>query len=171
MKTENVSTLRIHKLSKEQFLREQSNEALVPGEIYLTPDDGADNLVEIIDWESATHAQVLAAVNAGKAVLLRNANNNVTYYLDRVDDGTARFFRIVQNKIWLYILDSDGMSYTETYVVETTGNKVSAISDESSDDNYPSAKAVYDFVTQYVDDLIGDVESAVAAINTILGGV
>lgn len=43
MKTENLSTLKIHKLSQEQYDREYKAENLDPNAIYLTPDDGSSN--------------------------------------------------------------------------------------------------------------------------------
>ena len=44
---------------------------------------------------------------------------------------------------------------------EDTSNKVTSISDSSTDTQYPSAKAVYD--------LVGDVNTAITAINNIIG--
>ena len=42
MKTENVSTLKIHKLSKTQYERELANGTLDENALYLTPDEEVD---------------------------------------------------------------------------------------------------------------------------------
>lgn len=42
MKTENLSTLTIHKLSQEQYDREKAAGRLDANAIYLTPDEGGD---------------------------------------------------------------------------------------------------------------------------------
>lgn len=42
LKTENLSTLKIHKLSQVQYERERDAGRLDPDALYLTPDDGTD---------------------------------------------------------------------------------------------------------------------------------
>lgn len=45
---------------------------------------------------------------------------------------------------------------------ETTAHKVTTLTSSATDDQYPSAKAVYD--------MIGDVDTAIAALNAMIGG-
>lgn len=59
---ENVSTLKIHKLTQEQYDRELAAGNLDENALYLTPDDGGDNvlgdeiteeeIIEMFDQES-----------------------------------------------------------------------------------------------------------------------
>lgn len=194
MKTENVSTLRIHKLSHEQFLREQSAEALVPGELYLTPDedtakislpinennevdngttgdfavsDGAggviwlnptelstDSRVFVATYDETTYEEVKAAYDSGKIVIVVY-DNNLFFLTDAATliDGFSfvclmagtRLSRVFIKKIVL----QKGIGWSGNFnksSLEYTSNMTQVIDENSENIQYPSAKAVYDFV-------------------------
>lgn len=54
MKTENLSTLKIHKISQEQYNREYEAGRIDPTAIYLTPENGSDSNCNVdlagYDW-------------------------------------------------------------------------------------------------------------------------
>ena len=58
------------------------------------------------------------------------------------------------------ISDQNGNNIANTYVSKSS--KVTSITSSATDEQYPSAKAVYD--------MIGDVDTAIAALNAMIGG-
>ncbi len=83
-------------------------------------------------------------------------------------DGVSIVRAMINNSGRLFLTLSSGASIDCGLVVqdisgkEDTSNKVTSLSANSTDAQYPSAKCVYD--------LIGDVSTAISAINTIIGG-
>ena len=57
MITENLSTLKIHKLTQEQYNRELANGNLDDSALYLTPDEANDKIV-LIDTETGAPYQL-----------------------------------------------------------------------------------------------------------------
>ena len=73
MKTENLQTLKIHKLSKEQYNRELEAGRIVPNEFYLVEDEEIDfaslNLITVDDIDAICGTQIQVA----------NEENEVTF--------------------------------------------------------------------------------------------
>ena len=74
MNTENLKTLKIHKLSQEQYDRELEAGRLDPNALYLTPDDGVDmsdyaTLDQLAEKEAAIYRQTEAPEDAPEGAL------------------------------------------------------------------------------------------------------
>ena len=80
MITENVSTLKIHKLSKEQYDREVANGRLENNAIYITPDDGAElTVADISDLTAtATELNYVDGVTSNIQTQLNNKQAKIT---------------------------------------------------------------------------------------------
>ena len=82
MKTENLSTLTIHKISQEQFDREKAAGRIDENAIYLTPDEDSGGSVvpdeEFFNW--LVEAKIIEpAVSASGKIY--TTNNNEIYIL------------------------------------------------------------------------------------------
>lgn len=67
MKTENVSALKIHKMSQEQFDREFENGNISDVEMYLTPD--VDKVGDLSNLRTNAKTSVVDAINELFALL------------------------------------------------------------------------------------------------------
>jgi hypothetical protein len=67
MKTENVSALKIHKMSQEQFDREFENGNVSDNEMYLTPD--VDKVGDLSNLRTNAKTSVVDAINELFALL------------------------------------------------------------------------------------------------------
>lgn len=61
MKTENVSTLKIHKLTQEQYNREFENGTLEETSMYLTPE--IEKIGELSDLKTNAKGSIVDAIN------------------------------------------------------------------------------------------------------------
>ena len=103
MKTENLSTLKIHKMSQAQYDREKAAGRIDENAIYLTPDEGAD----LSGY--ATVEQLNAKADA-------NHNHNDIYYTEtEIDTKLASKSDATHNH--------DDRYYTETEINNKLDNK------------------------------------------------
>lgn len=92
----------------------------------------------------------------GSQIYVFNYKSSISYVFIREtnasDEGGHTWLSV--EKIW--VTSTDGWHYG-TYNAELTSNRVTSLSDESTDYQYPSAKCVYD--------IIGNIEDALAALR------
>ena len=92
-----------------------------------------------------------------------------------IDETMCDFAGIKTNsKIYIQIMDDDGLAIIHINALESTGNKVSEITNEVSDVKYPSALAVKNYVDDRLSGQSAEVEEAIDRIiaiqNTLIGG-
>jgi hypothetical protein len=125
--------------------------------------------VFVAEYGVTTYQEVLDAYNTGKLILCTYSDDVIqyksTYIMTLSDvphttlDDTPFFeFRSGLCTIWYdgvvganktrfigtRLSNSNGWGNVTTYIVEQTSNKVTSISSSSTDEEYPSAKCVYD---------------------------
>ena len=112
MITENLSTLKIHKLTQEQYDRELAAGRIDESALYLTPEEEDSNIF-IATKDVTTFAEIQEAVNAGKYVVLNAAYGYWPLF------GCTNYsaeFRTFYNNNYLYkvcSVSSDGWSDIE----------------------------------------------------------
>lgn len=102
-------------------------------------------------FDVTTSAEIEAAYQAGKTITMNN--NGVLYYLrERANSQlfiftTAPFFLDIFQEINIYTATCNNNSWSmATTKAEAVSNKVTTIDASSTNKQYPSAKAVYDYV-------------------------
>ena len=95
-------------------------------------------------YGETTFEEIKAAYDSGKVV--HCDYNSLCYVLSRITANGAYFAAV--NAPYAYRMDCTSSSLWTNRVIEleVTSNKVTSLSDKSTDTQYPSAKAVYDFV-------------------------
>jgi hypothetical protein len=99
-----------------------------------------------------TYEEVLEAYNAGKVV--HCDHENVCYVMSSISTSHIFFTIINANNSSRIYVRANSTWGKESTALEQTTNKVKTISAESTDTQYPSAKAVYDFVNNTLGTLI-----------------
>ena len=100
-------------------------------------------------YNSTDYATALAAFNSGKVVLTRQDDDiYIGFYLT---GNSIRFESIVGGRQKVLVLDSNGWASGGTVTFQNVASKVTSLSASSTDSQYPSAKAVYDFVKALAD--------------------
>lgn len=89
MITENISTLKIHKLTEKQFNREKEAGNLDTNAIYLTPDEGV--------YADQTYSPTSSNAQSGKAVA--EAIEDAAFYLAIKAENDERYFQITDDGI------------------------------------------------------------------------
>ena len=96
-------------------------------------------------YGETTYDEIVNAKNEGKWVTCNRGE--ITYHLALLSNTSAWFSTVDGEKIErLWCLASSGAWFSATYRLEETRNRTTSLSSESTDAQYPSAKAVYDFV-------------------------
>lgn len=94
MNTENLSTLKIHKLTQAQYDRELTAGNIDENALYLTPDEEIDldsiDKVFIATYGTTTYAEVSEAHAAGKLVFAINPDG-IVFRLVSINGAVARF--------------------------------------------------------------------------------
>ena len=147
MQTKNVSTLKIHTLTKEQYERELANGNIQENELYLTPDDGSSEalgeLEQRVDDLSSAVAYVDLNDNESAEDLemdyIHDKMDNIIEQLAQKEQLSPEF---AESKEWLdnngdtsklYVLP-DGYIYAHTAIM-TGGwtNQIPLSTDENGD--------------------------------------
>lgn len=95
-------------------------------------------------FNTTTYNEIIEAENQGKWVICEYENS--IYHLSTIKDGAAWFGTAdgdTSKRLWC---NSTNKWYRANYTLELISNKTKTISEASTDTQYPSAKAVYDFV-------------------------
>lgn len=99
MITENLSTLKIHKLTQAQYEREVANGTIDENALYLTPDEEVDlsayaTIEQLNGKANSTHTHTIANITNLQSTLDGKANSSHTHdeYMDSIDPtGTGSF--------------------------------------------------------------------------------
>lgn len=115
---------------------------------------GESSVFEAVFGET-THAEVLSAFKEGKHCLC--VRNSLIHNLVYVNETGDLLFTCV-NQVYAYTitLKVDNAWYNTIYTIEKNSNKVKTISESSTDTQYPSAKAVYDFVQNSITNVLNE---------------
>ena len=129
--------------NKQNALVSGSNIKTVNGNSIL----GSGNLdvkdIFIAEYDVTTLAQVLAAIEAGKMVFVDYGG--VFYVLTDYNANAALFFRFADDtELNIVKVSSGGWDDVLSFFPENSANKVESLSAQSTNDQYPSAKCVYD---------------------------
>ena len=115
--------------------------------------------VFVAEYGVTSYAGVYNAYNAGKAVFV--SYNNGLFPLIKIDTSlkVAYFSNVIYLSnsnsvenifIVIHFVQGSWVWDVTTYIVEQTSNKVTSLSSSSTDEEYPSAKCVYDELTDVV---------------------
>lgn len=125
-------------------LTELSAEVSVLSERIDNLPSGESSVFEAVYGET-TYDEVVEAKNAGKFVIC--IKDRLTYHLSYVSEDLAYFTTIRGNVSYATYINKATNKWTDAlYSLEQLSNKVTSLSSASTDTQYPSAKAVYDFV-------------------------
>ena len=113
--------------------------------------EGGSCVFEAI-YGTTTYAEIVEAYNAKKHVLC--IWNDRVYNLSAVTDTLVNFSCVKDSVIYIASCKTDNVWGYLQYNVEFIRNKVYSINEASTDSQYPSAKAVYDFVNNTLGTLI-----------------
>lgn len=138
MITENLSTLKIHKLTKAQYDRESAAGTLDPTALYLTPDESAD-LSEYITKEELLEPVMETVTQTYTWDGDYNTSSSINGYLKVSDNLPNR--DTIEGSSFIYSYWNTGTTYTD---VSTTFVKVSEGAYKNADNIYPPVLAVYD---------------------------
>lgn len=123
---------------------------LIPGKnITIGPDNtisavGGD--IYIVDYAHPNWQEAKAALQAGKALLMKDSNDFVYFCTDRDEDyDNIQFLGVSGNYILRKILGKDNTWESRTETIEHATNKKQTLSPTNRDD-YPSSKAVADYI-------------------------
>ncbi len=112
---------------------------------------GGGNFEAIYDVTTA--AEIEEAYQAGMTITMNN--NGVIFYLrERINENmfvftTAPYYVDIFKEIYIYTATVDGITWSSALTkAEPTSNKVTTIDENSTNKQYPSAKAVFDFVNE-----------------------
>lgn len=106
---------------------------------------GGSSVFEAV-YNTTTYEEIVAAYNAGKWVVCAYENRN--YHLSSIESSNAFFATAEANtnhRVWV---NTSNKWYKASYVMLTTGDKVTTIDESSVDTKVPSAKAVYNAIQQ-----------------------
>ena len=112
---------------------------------------GADEILRV-EYGVTTFQEIYDAYYEGKYIVFEYANN--VFHINRVT-ATDIYFVSINGTIGYRVgVGTQNNWYQGVYQNEQSTNKVTSLSDKSTDSQYPSAKAVYDFVNNTLGTLI-----------------
>jgi hypothetical protein len=159
LKTENLKALKIHRLTEEQLQREKEAGRLDGTALYLTPAKDTSPIVVFEGLRQTSPAaftapftieQIKAEMDAKKIVLLLDAHGRY-YQAVPSDGGSVQFYDVLagaKDYDIAYHIDATG---TWSRYTEQPRRSVTEIGSSSDDNKVPTAKAVYDFVTEAIE--------------------
>lgn len=103
-------------------------------------------------YDTTTYEEIKAAYDSGKVV--HCDYQNICYVMSSVAVSHIFFSIINANNSNRIYVRRDSSWGQETTVLELTSNKTKTINESSTDTQYPSAKAVYDFVSNTLGTII-----------------
>ena len=108
----------------------------------------------LTEAQKAYNKETIELYKEGKAIVYVAGPDDQKYISTQlnIESGFPIIFFNVLNVIYMYMLDENGevVDGGEFIKFEDANNKVTTISSASTNTQYPSAKAVYDFVMQYI---------------------
>lgn len=104
----------------------------------------AEDEILVVEYGKTTFQEVHDAYYAGKYIIFEFANN--VFHINRVTASDIYFISVNGTIVYRIGLNSSNNWYQNTIQNEQSTNKVTTLSESSTDTQYPSAKAVYDFV-------------------------
>lgn len=137
-----------------------------------TPNEQIDKINEIIDninssggdvfvatYGTTTLSEATTAYNEGKTLFAKNTSGYIARMI--IGDNSGFTFEILNSMagtgttitrplMGIWTLNSSGWSSASAYL-EVTGNKVTSLSSSSTDTQYPSAKCVYNSLSNKID--------------------
>ena len=139
------------------------------------------NEIFIAEYGTTTFAEVLAAVQSNKKVLLEetetiNAVDSLKHYAELslqaiiTTPSEFRFSSVYGTFARTYVLTFNNAWSVSSHTNEQIGNKVTSISSTSTDTQYPSAKCVYNNLLTKADTTLSNVSSidSNSAVQTAL---
>ena len=112
---------------------------------------GAQEILKV-EYGKTTFQEIKDAFVAGKYIVFEYANN--VFHINRVTDTEIYFVSINCTLGYRVGLNNKNNWYQNVYQNEQSTNKVTSLSSSSTDTQYPSAKAVYDFVNNTLGTII-----------------
>ena len=97
-------------------------------------------------YGTTTYDEIIEAYNAKKHIIVWRKNR--IYNLSYADSTSITFSALASSTVNRVTCKPSGWVENPDIVIEQTSNKVTSLSDKSTDTQYPSAKAVYDLVQQ-----------------------
>ena len=107
--------------------------------------EGASDVFKA-EYGVTTIEEIVAAYNEGK--IIHCDYENFCYTLSRFSAGEAYFSSVKDNFSYRLYCSSKSQWSKASFPLELISNKVTSLSDKSTDTQYPSAKAVYDAIQQ-----------------------
>ena len=98
--------------------------------------------------DRTTYEQIQEAISNGLLPVLRDGGYYYNYLYSNTETSKVYFTRLVREEAKYYIAILGGVSLIIQEIVLQQDNLTNSISSISDEEEYPSAKAVYDFVTQ-----------------------
>ena len=112
----------------------------------------AEDEILKVEYGKTTFQEIKDAYVAGKYIVFEYVNN--VFHINRVTDTEIYFVSINGALGYRVGLNNKNNWYQNVYPNEQSSNKVTSLSDKSTDTQYPSAKAVYDFVNNTLGTII-----------------
>lgn len=106
----------------------------------------AEDEILVVEYGKTTFQEVHDAYYAGKYIIFEFANN--VFHINRVTASDIYFISVNGTIVYRIGLNSSNNWYQNTVQNEQSTNKVTTLSESSTDTQYPSAKAVYDAIQQ-----------------------
>lgn len=101
-----------------------------------------DREIFVATYDATTYAEITAALAAGKFVILMTGSTRG--YLSYIENG-AYYFSTTTSYIYMWkVTSADVWSTIVGAQIETTNHRVTTLSAQSTDNDYPTAKCVYD---------------------------
>ena len=116
---------------------------------------------------STNYADVKTAYQAGKLIMCRY--NTLEYEMTKASNASNPVFTFVapiSPDINRFVFNSSGDFIDTGFTMQSVANLVTSLSAMSTDEQYPSAKCVYDAIHA----AIGDTASALTALDNLIGG-
>ena len=115
-------------------------------------------------YGKTTYEEIRAAYDSGKVVHCDYLD--YCYILSRILSTAAYFDAMSAPNSFRIVCDNNGWTNT-TSLLELRSNKVTSLSDKSTDTQYTSAKAVYDAIQNIEGDVSSDLENLTSTVNTL----
>ena len=114
-------------------------------------EQGGSSVFEAV-YGVTTYEEIIAAYNAGKYVVCQY--EELAYHLSSLKNNSAWFGAIDGDFSFRAWCNKSNQWFKVQYNLELASNKTKTINESSTDTQYPSAKAVYDFVNNTLGTLI-----------------
>lgn len=117
------------------------------------PSAGDESLM-VVEYGKTTFQEVYDAYTSGKYVVLEYVNN--VFHINRVTASDIYFISVNDMTVYRIGLGLSNNWYQNVYQNEQSTNKTTSLSSASTDTQYPSAKAVYDYVQNSITNVLNE---------------